>query len=134
MILLLVVFSSMRGISWFSLRGYPNISTDFLKMCTNPKVQITLCTLYTVQKGEFQCLPQHFTICSECARRPCFGPCFRKFPLRRRALWCPSHTLPAIMPRDIITPNNKDPPLSQNKLVILRRRTLGRGPTVLSVS
>ena len=69
--------SSARGL-------YPNISAELLKIklwCLNSN---------TKHKGEIQCPPPHLTICSKCARRPSFGPCFRKFsPRVRGARGCP---------------------------------------------
>ena len=66
------------------LVGYPNISAELLKIklwCLNSN---------TKHKGEIQCPPPHLTICSKCARRPSFGPCFRKFsPRVRGARGCP---------------------------------------------
>ena len=50
-------------------------------------------------------------MCSECTKRPCFRPCFRKFSPSGKVLLCPSRTLPAIKPLDISTPKNKDTPL-----------------------
>ena len=56
------------------------IAQNFWRCVQTQRVQITLWCLNfnTVDKGEIQCPPPHFTLCSECTRRPCFGPCFRK--------------------------------------------------------
>ena len=89
------------------LVGYPNISAELLKIklwCLNSN---------TKHKGEIQCPPPHLTICSKCARRPSFGPCFRKFsPRVRGARGCPQ-----CFPLDIITPKNKDTSLIMPLLI-----------------
>ena len=61
------------------------LGTAYMLLCVQTqKVQIMLsCLIFNavVHKGEIQCPPPPFTICSECTRMLCFGPCFRKFSL-----------------------------------------------------
>ena len=67
---LLLVFSS-----WVTL----TLEQNFWRCVQTQKVQITHWCLNfnTVHKGKIQCPPPHFTICEECARRPCW----ESFPL-----------------------------------------------------
>ena len=91
-------------------KWYITLAQNFWRCLQTRKVQITLWCLNfdTVHKGNIQCPPPHFTICSECFRRPCFRPCFRKFSPRGRVFAAP----PAPSPwHDISTPKNKDTPL-----------------------